>query len=546
MSSNSGVRVLLLAAMVGGLVAGGGMAAVAQSGAAGTGDANANANASVVQSDEGANESQLATDQSAVNAKGGGGMQPGDSHVRIVRLSDVAGTVGMDRLTGQGIETAIRNMPVIQGAKLATGPIGLAEVEFEDQSTMGLASDSMVEFTQLVRHGAGGTASTVKLVRGTMYVNLQGTKGNDFVVQVAGENVTAAPGAHLRIEMNGPAAKGAAANTTTLAVFSGSAVVQGAMGGETTVNKKESVMLGGDAGTVQVAKNVEKGPYDTWNKEEDEYQQRYSKANSLVGSGYGVSDLNYYGNFASLPGCGMVWQPYFVDASWSPYATGLWAAYPGAGYSWVSPYPWGWLPYHSGEWAQCGGAGWGWRPGGAFYGLQNIAAVSGGGAGVAGGSSLNHRPGQTLLPVAPKSGQGSLVVATHGPIVSSRMEGNGFVFEKNSAGLGVPRGQLGNLNGVSRDVVHNGAMTMPVDVRSMAHGANGGPVSMRAAGSPEVHNAANNGGYRGGNGGANSSGAAQHSASPSGNSGGGFSHSAPPAPATSAPAASSGGGAAHK
>ena len=44
------------------------------------------------------------------------------------------------------------------------------------------------------------------------------------------------------------------------------------------------------------------------------------------------------------------WQPYFVGAGWSPYANGLWALYPGAGYSFVSPYPWGWLPYHSGSW----------------------------------------------------------------------------------------------------------------------------------------------------------------------------------------------------
>ena len=47
------------------------------------------------------------------------------------------------------------------------------------------------------------------------------------------------------------------------------------------------------------------------------------------------------------------WQPYFVGSGWSPYANGVWAMYPGAGYSWVSPYPWGWLPYHSGTGRSC-------------------------------------------------------------------------------------------------------------------------------------------------------------------------------------------------
>ena len=42
-----------------------------------------------------------------------------DSHVRIVRLSDVQGGVQIDRSTGQGYEKATANMPLIEGMKLA-------------------------------------------------------------------------------------------------------------------------------------------------------------------------------------------------------------------------------------------------------------------------------------------------------------------------------------------------------------------------------------------------------------------------------------------
>jgi FecR protein len=542
MIPGSKIRALFLVALAGGAVA------FAQSGVVGTGSADPNyAQDKSVQVQVDGAETTASQDQSAVNAAGG---QHGDSHVRIVRLSDVRGTVKMDRTTGQGLEQAIQNMPIVEKGKIETSTDALASVEFEDQSTMGLVPESLVEFPQLVRRESGGTATTVKLVRGTMYVNLQGTKGNTFVVQAGENNVTVMPGTRLRLETN-PAGAG------MLSVFSGSAQVQGAAGAEITVAKKESLTLGGTT----VAKNVEKSPYDEWNKQETEYQERYAKANSFAGSsGYGVSDLNYYGSFVDMPGCGMMWQPYFVSAAWDPYQTGLWAYYPGAGYSWVSPYPWGWLPFHSGQWANCGGAGWGWRPGGAFYGLQNTALVPGGGGVPVGAGVLpaGARPVHTgpVVPRPVQAGQ-SLVLSTKGPITASRMEGEGFVFEKNSAGLGIPRGQLGSLNKISNEVGHNGAMSMPVDVRAVTHNANAGagahaPVMIKPAGTPEVHG--NSTAYRGGRegmaGNPNTTGGGGNGSAQHNNSGssGGPPHGAnsaggpPPAPHSAGGAGYGGGG----
>ena len=59
---------------------------------------------------------------------------PGDSHVRIVRLSDVKGTLALDRKTGLGFEQTMQNMPIVEGEKLKTED-GYAEVEFEDNTT---------------------------------------------------------------------------------------------------------------------------------------------------------------------------------------------------------------------------------------------------------------------------------------------------------------------------------------------------------------------------------------------------------------------------
>ena len=80
-----------------------------------------------------------------------------DSQVRIVRLSDATGEVQMDRNTGRGFEPALLNLPVTQGVRLRTGA-GFAEVEFEDNSTLRLTPNTIVEFPQLQlrsirRHG---------------------------------------------------------------------------------------------------------------------------------------------------------------------------------------------------------------------------------------------------------------------------------------------------------------------------------------------------------------------------------------------------------
>jgi len=62
----------------------------------------------------------------------------GNSKIRIVRLSEVKGEVQLDRQTGKGFENAMANLPVVEGEKLKTGN-GVAEVEFEDNSTVRLA-----------------------------------------------------------------------------------------------------------------------------------------------------------------------------------------------------------------------------------------------------------------------------------------------------------------------------------------------------------------------------------------------------------------------
>ena len=161
--------------------------------------------------------------------------------------------------------------------------------------------------------------------------------------------------------------------------------------------------------------------------------------------------------------CGSMWRPYFASAAWDPFANGTWAWYQGAGYSWVSPYPWGWTPYHSGSWAYCDNVGWGWMPGGGWNGLNNVAGLSAAQNTVAGAPvRIPHTPTQPPLPHG-----ASLIPVNNKPLAASEIASpTSFVFRKDSAGLGVPRETLGHLGKFSNQVVDeiSSGWSSPVNV----------------------------------------------------------------------------------
>ena len=73
-----------------------------------------------------------------------------DSQARIVRLSDVQGSVQIDKNTGLGFESAFVNLPITQGTQVRTGDRARAEIEFEDGSSLRLTPNTTVEFSKLL------------------------------------------------------------------------------------------------------------------------------------------------------------------------------------------------------------------------------------------------------------------------------------------------------------------------------------------------------------------------------------------------------------
>jgi hypothetical protein len=432
----------------------------------------------------------------------------GESKARIVRLSQVQGTVQFDRAAGNGFDKAFINLPVIESSRLKTGKDGRAEVEFEDGSTLRLAPSSEVDFIRLALGDDGQKLSTVQLVSGTVYADLHPKKagqktGDQFLLDFAGEAVTVPQAAHFRVQL--------AAATATLAVFKGKLSAT-SPAGQIEVTEKHSATIAltnkdltkndltsndptkndlasdpAKKNTFVIAKNYKDDPSDDWDRQQTGYHDRYaSVGNSSLSSpyGYGMSDLNYYGNFMTVPGYGNVWQPYFMGANWSPFQDGGWAFYPGAGYMWVSGYPWGWMPYNYGNWAFAPVYGWVWQPGN--WNSWNALPL------------VVNAPARMIVPTAPASGHQTVMVGLGLAANPAGEAPRRLTINPGSAGFGVPRGSIDHLdrlaktmNRTSRPVVVSTAQ--PVSAMQPARGfgttsspgpglgsTRGGPVSTAA------------------------------------------------------------------
>ncbi len=368
-----------------------------------------------------------------------------ESKARIVRLSEVQGTVQIDRATGDGFDKAFINLPVVEGSKVKTGKDGRAEVEFEDGSALRLAPDSEVNFIHLALGDDGQKLSTVQLVSGTVYANLHPKnatgKGDQFLLNFASESITVAGPAHFRVAL--------ADASVTLAVFKGKLTATSPSGQfEVAEKHSASIDFANDALTNDdsakkdafvIAKNYEAEPSDAWDRQQSDYHDRYaSGGGSSMNSpyGYGMSDLNYYGNFMSVPGYGNVWQPYFIGANWSPFQDGGWAFYSGAGYMWVSGYPWGWMPYRYGNWAFIPGFGWVWQPG--YWNSWNAIP-----------RAVNP-PIRTKVPTPPVSGHRTVLVGLGLAANPALGAPHRLTINPGSAGFGVQRGSVRHLDHVAK------------------------------------------------------------------------------------------------
>ena len=359
-----------------------------------------------------------------------------DSQACIVRLSDVQGTVQIDKNSGLGFENAFTNLPIVQGTQLRTRENGRAEIEFEDGSTMRIAPNTTIEFSTLGLSDAGKRISVVNLVEGRAYVNWLG-KSDDFTLNFSQEKVALTQVAHFRVTSSSSQAE--------IASFKSELDVVGPSG---TVKVEKNKMVAFDVNDNDkpaLAKSFEEDLYDQWDRQAIEYHDQYSK-NNASSLAYGSSDLNYYGAYRNVPGYGNLWQPYFAGAGWNPFMDGAWSWYPGMGYMWASAYPWGWMPYYYGNWMYAPGYGWGWQPGSGTTwhgGFHYVGAMAAG----------------FQTPVAPKGTVNTVAVGKGGALATNAPT-MGLLVKSGSAGLGIPRGSYGSLRHFNTQVAKAGSVEL--------------------------------------------------------------------------------------
>ena len=290
------------------------------------------------------------------------------SHVRVVRLSYVSGTVAVKRPGAAEWAKALVNTPVQEGFEISTSADSFAEVEFENDSTARLGELSHLAFDQLALDASGAKLNRMTFEQGYATFHYLPGDHEAYSVRIAGATLTPSGNSLFRTDLD----KG----HVRVEVFNGSVQVA-APSGSAKLGKDK--ILEYNTGTTEVAFNIRQGTVkDSWDKwtEARDSQARLALNDQAVaahGPLYGWSDLDTYGEWAMFPGFGYGWSP-FASMGWAPYSMGMWNSYPGMGPTWISGEPWGWLPYHYGNWNFSPDFGWFWMPGN--FGFWSPALVS--------------------------------------------------------------------------------------------------------------------------------------------------------------------------
>ncbi len=282
--------------------------------------------------------------------------QQGLSHVRVVRLSYVQGTVAVKRPGATEWAKALVNTPIQEGFELSTSANSYAEVQFENGSTARLGELSKLQFSQLALAADGGKLNHLTLSDGYATFHFMPERGDDYSVIVAGTTLTPRGKSEFRSDLE--------ADHLRVEVFNGSVDIAA---------PTRSIKLGKDKvldlnvqtnEAMNTHSGIEKDDWDKWVEARDAQSTLAyrDQAYGLNRPMYGWDDLDAYGEWGFFPGYGYGWSPY-SPLGWSPYSAGMWNFYPSFGWTWISAEPWGWLPFHYGSWAMDPMFGWFWMPG---------------------------------------------------------------------------------------------------------------------------------------------------------------------------------------
>jgi hypothetical protein len=191
--------------------------------------------------------------------------------VRTAWLSDVRGEVALARYTGGVLQKAFPNSPVPEQGLVQTG-VGRAEIDFLGGNSIRLAPYSAVEFPGIDLLPSGTTASTVRVLKGTVYISLMpsylvNTKGSEIHVAFGEHSLRLLPSSHVRIEIDAAKAR--------LVLFDGPGQID-TVSGPVKLPSNRTVVFDPASPQPTEIRKIEHRPMDNWDRIEMEHQRRSS------------------------------------------------------------------------------------------------------------------------------------------------------------------------------------------------------------------------------------------------------------------------------
>src|SRR5579871_1612773 len=272
--------------------------------------------------------------------------------VRLVRFSDVQGTVDCRNNPNQGWAAADVNEPIREGAQIAVQGPGRAELQFDDGSLMRIGRNCDLALTALYSDNQG-EFTQCKLTQGLTTLEAPHAR-SIYEIDTPMGTVRCSGPANVRVGVD-PGLE--------VAVTSGQVVVQAQCGRE-QLHAGQYAYLPRASGPYEVSAPPSPDNWDRWNGARNHYygdhypSERHLPSNEALVSG----NLDAYGDWHDDPHYGYVWHPHYSDPDWRPYYNGHWDWVDPVGWTWVSDEPWGWAPYHYGTWVD-EPYGWAWVPG---------------------------------------------------------------------------------------------------------------------------------------------------------------------------------------
>jgi len=147
-----------------------------------------------------------------------------------------------------------------------------------------------------------------------------------------------------------------------IAVWSGSARVQGEDGMQMLHTNESAEIFGGDQPGIEMAAAGATDSLDLWAEDRDRREDESRSARYVSRDVVGYETLDGYGDWVVDPIYGSVWVPQHLAYDWAPFRFGYWTWVGPWGWTWIDDAPWGFAPCHYGRWIHRG-EGWGWVPG---------------------------------------------------------------------------------------------------------------------------------------------------------------------------------------